>query len=87
LRGADRDQLARAGVGWVVVENGPGSTPLALPVAYRDDDVAVYRVGGDHPPASGRGIVLAAHWVWLVALIGSAAGAAVALQQRARQRR
>jgi hypothetical protein len=87
LNGASRDELASAGVGWVVVENSGGSTPLALPVAYQDDDLAVYRVGGDHPAASGRGIILAAHWVWLLTLIAGAVGAAVALQQQARQRR
>ena len=59
LAGADRDQLADAGVGWVVVESGSEATALALPVAYHDDDLTVYRVGGDHAAASGRGVVLA----------------------------
>jgi hypothetical protein len=44
--GADAGEVAGAGVGWVVVES-PGSTPLALPVAYRDDDLTLYRVGGE----------------------------------------
>ena len=96
LTGADREKLANAGVGWVVVESEGESTPLALPVAYRDSDLAVYRIGGDHPPASGRGIVLAAHWVWLALLIGAAGVtlwrvferfSAVVLQPRARRRR
>ena len=69
LTGADRDKLAAAGVGWVVVESqGPtGHSPpaLPLPVAYHDEDLTLYRVGGDHPAAAGRAIVLAAHWVWL----------------------
>ena len=57
LTGADRDTLARAGVGWVVVESGDaGQRALALPVAYRDDDLTLYRVGGDHRQASRRGI-------------------------------
>lgn len=73
LTGADREKLASAGVGWVVVESGGESTPLALPVAYRDNDLTVYRIGGDLPPASGRGIVLAAHLVWLALLFGSGA--------------
>ena len=34
-------------------------------MAYHDEDLTLYRVGGDHPAAAGRGIVLAAHWVWL----------------------
>jgi hypothetical protein len=74
LAGASEQELADAGVGWVVVESGSEAKPLALPVAYSDNDLAVYRVGGDHPPASGRGIVLAAHWVWLALLFGAAAG-------------
>ena len=46
LSGADREALARAGVGWVVVESSGKTTPLDLPVAYRDDDLTVYRIGG-----------------------------------------
>jgi hypothetical protein len=72
LTGADQQTLADAGVGWVVVESDAGSMPLALPVAYRDEHLAVYRVGGDQPPAAGRGIVLTAHWVWLALLISAA---------------
>jgi hypothetical protein len=74
LTGASQQELADAGVGWVVVESSGEAKPLALPVAYRDNDLVVYRVGGDHPPASGRGIVLAGHWLWLALLIGGAAG-------------
>jgi hypothetical protein len=74
LTGASQQELADAGVGWVVVESGGEAMPLALPVAYRDNDLVVYRVGGNHPPASGRGIVLAAHWLWLALLVGAAAG-------------
>jgi hypothetical protein len=69
LAGADRNKLAKAGVGWVVVESdwATGHSPpsLPLPVAYRDEDLTLYRVGGDHSAVPGRGIVLAAHWVWL----------------------
>jgi hypothetical protein len=76
LAGADHDKLAAAGVGWVVVENTwntAWSAPaLRLPVAYHDEDLTLYRVGGDHPHLSGRGIVLAAHWVWLGLLMLSA---------------
>ncbi len=73
LSGADRDRLAAAGVGWVVVESdsttGYSPPALPLPVAYHDEDLTLYRVGGDHPAAAGRGIVLAAHWVWLGLLL------------------
>jgi hypothetical protein len=69
LAGAGEDRLAKAGVGWVVVESdwATGYSPpkLALPVAYHDRDLTLYRVGGDHPAASGRGVALAAHWIWL----------------------
>jgi hypothetical protein len=73
VTGADRDKLAAAGVGWVVVENvwntGWSAPALPLPVAYHDEDLTLYRVGGDHPHPSGRGIMLAAHWVWLGLLV------------------
>lgn len=63
ISGAGREQLADAGVGWVVVE---GSAPdLALPVAYRDTDLTVYAVGGDAPASPHRAVMLAAHGVWL----------------------
>lgn len=81
LAGASRDELAAAGIGWVVVESGGNTAPLELPVAHRDDDLTVYRVGGDHPAAPGRGIVLAAHWVWLGLLVLSGGGA-LALRRR-----
>jgi hypothetical protein len=73
LDGADRDQLADAGVGWVVIESGGAADSLALPVAYHDDDLTLYRVGGDLPHAPGRGIMLAAHLVWLALLLGGLA--------------
>ena len=57
LAGADRDKLAAAGVGWVVVENtwntGWSAPALPLPVAYHDEDLTLYRVGGDHPRRVG----------------------------------
>ncbi len=66
ISGADQEQLADAGVGWVVVEGqDPG---LGLPVAYRDTDVTLYFVGGDAPPQPHRRVMLAAHAVWLGAL-------------------
>ncbi len=54
--GADPDALARAGVGWLVVETG--------------DDVTVTRIGGDLPAASHRGLMLLTHGVWLAMLVG-----------------
>jgi hypothetical protein len=90
LAGASRDELAAAGVGWVVVENiwntGWSAPALSLPVVYRDDDLTLYRVGGDHPAASGRAVMLAVHWVWLGALMLSGV-LALGLALRARARR
>ncbi|MEW5812739.1 MAG: hypothetical protein AB1925_25230 [Actinomycetota bacterium] len=67
LAGADRAKLADAGVGWVVVE-GPNAN-LGLPVAFRSDDLTVYRVGGSGQPSPYRSVALAAHGVWLAQLI------------------
>jgi hypothetical protein len=90
LAGADRDTLASAGVGWVVVENvwdtGWSAPALPLPVAYHDADLTLYRVGGDHPPASGRAVMLAVHGVWLGTLVLSGV-LALGLTLRARSRR
>ena len=74
-RGADVHQLAPAGVGWVVVEGA--APPLSLPIAYRDNDIALYRVGGTTPAASGRALLIAAHVVWLGLLVGALAAMAV----------
>ncbi len=74
--GADRDQLADAGIGWVVVESGGAADTLALPVAYHDENLTLYRVGGDLPQAPGRGLVLAAHLAWLALLFGGLVGLA-----------
>ena len=71
--GAGVDELAAAGVGWVVVE-GRDAPRLGLPVALAQDDLVVYRVGGDHPGARHRGIMIAAHVVWLAAVLAGAAG-------------
>jgi hypothetical protein len=88
LSGAGADQLARAGVGWVVVEGGGGAAPrLALPVAFADDDLVVYRVGGDRPAASGRGIMIAVHVIWLAALCAGAVGTLVTRRNAARRPR
>jgi hypothetical protein len=77
LSGAGADELAGAGVGWVVVEGGGDAGPrLALPVAFADGDIVVYRVGGDRPAASHRAAMIVAHVIWLAALCAGAAGMA-----------
>lgn len=80
LTGADADALARAGVGWVVVESGAAA--LDLPTAYRDDDLVLYRVGGDQPPAAHRGLLIAAHLVWLATIAAAVVGAVVGAVRR-----
>jgi hypothetical protein len=82
LAGADPAALQRAGVGWLVIESGtPGTLGSAaetvgrLPVAYRDGDLVLYRVGGVGPaaPPGRRTTVIAAHLLWAGMLLGSAA--------------
>lgn len=82
LSGAGAPELAAAGVGWVVVESGSASRSLALPVAYADADLVVYRVGGNRPAASHRGVMIAAHLAWLAALIAGALGTVLARRRR-----
>lgn len=83
--GADPEDLAREGVGWLLLERRtPGATGSAgrtmerLVPAYSDDDVALYRIGGKSPAASHRTVVIAAHLAWAVMLICS--GAVLAVQ-------
>ncbi|MGE2725247.1 hypothetical protein [Mycolicibacterium pulveris] len=78
LRGASREELAQAGVGWVVVESGSPPAFLDLPVAYTDEHLTLYRVGGDHHGASARELMVAAHTVWLAALVVGLVGMSVA---------
>ncbi|MGE2692945.1 hypothetical protein [Mycolicibacterium pulveris] len=78
LRGASREELAQAGVGWVVVESGSPPAFLELPVAYTDEHLTLYRVGDDHHGASARGLMVAAHTVWLAALVVGLVGMSVA---------
>lgn len=83
LSGADAHTLADAGVGWVVVAQSPGETGSAaktlatLPIVYHDDDLTLYRVGGDTAGAgpSRRGVSIAAHAVWLAMLVVGATAA------------
>ena len=94
LAGADPVALRRAGVGWLAVEAGtPGDIGLAariferLPVAYRGQDLVLYRVGGAAAgvPADRRLLAVTAHLMWLAMLIGGAIGMTVA-SWRARAR-
>jgi hypothetical protein len=87
LSGADRDALARAGVGWVVAQSGRGAaTPaLALPVAYHDADLTVYRVGGEQPAASHRAVMVAAHLGWLAMLVAGLVGVVFGRRRRSDQ--
>lgn len=89
VEGADQSLLTDAGVGWVVVESsgvqsGGATEQLPLPVAYTDEDITLYRVGGSSPPADGRGVVLAAHLAWLALLLVSAGFSLVAAVRRRR---
>jgi hypothetical protein len=91
LGGAEPAKLARAGIGWVVVESGTAGemgaaakTLAGLPVVYHDADITLYRIGGDAPGAgaSRRTLMVLAHLVWLTVLAAGAVGTAVsALQQ------
>lgn len=82
LAGADPAALAAAGVGWLVVEHrtdgeigAAASTLRRIPVAYRDADLTLYRVGGNTPGASDarRRAALSAHLLWLAVLAVSGA--------------
>ncbi|BBY63639.1 hypothetical protein [Mycolicibacterium helvum] len=91
LAGARPQGLADAGVGWVVVESGsPGTlgdaqrTLHGLPVAYRDADLTLYRVGGSSQaaPQGKRALAIATHLVWLVLLTGAGITALVGYRRK-----
>jgi hypothetical protein len=94
LAGPDPAALPPAGVGWLVVESdsagdmGAAARTLdALTPVYRDDEFALYRIGGDTAGASAdrRTATTIAHLAWLAMLIVGAAGAVVtAWRRRAR---
>jgi hypothetical protein len=83
LAGPDPSALAQAGVTWLVVESdGAGDMGAAartlgrLPPAYRDDELALYWIGGQTagvPSAHLRATVIA-HLAWLALLLGGGAG-------------
>ena len=92
LAGSAPETLADAGVGWVVVESGSAGslgdaqrTLQGLPVAYRDADLTLYRVGGSSQaaPQGKRALAIATHLVWLVLLTGAGI-AALAGRRRTR---
>lgn len=91
LTGPDPSVAAGAGVGWLVVESGSAGdmgaarrTLDALAPVYRDDEIALYRIGGDTAEGSAarRDVTLAAHLAWLALLIAGAAGAVVGSVRR-----
>lgn len=92
--GAAPRELAAHGVGWVVVQaDTPGQQAVSsktlaqLDTAYRDGDIALYRVPGPWNPIAAppgrRAAVIAAHLVWIALL--AAGGVAVLRRQHARQ--
>ncbi|OJZ70414.1 hypothetical protein BRW65_19795 [Mycobacterium paraffinicum] len=90
LAGPHPAALAQAGVGWLVVESdtagdmGASARTLdALPPVYRDEDIALYRIGGDTAgvPAGARTATLIAHLAWLAALLVGGAGALVSARR------
>jgi hypothetical protein len=91
LAGPDASALAPAGVGWLVVESdsagdmGAAARTLdALTPVYRDDEFALYRIGGDTagaPPDRRRATVIA-HLAWLAVLLVGAGGAVVTWVRR-----
>ncbi|WP_448465884.1 hypothetical protein [Mycolicibacterium sp. XJ870] len=82
---ASPEQLADAGVGWLVVETNGVPSDLPLPVAHRDDDITVHRIGGSAASSPHRGLMIAAHVVWLAMLVGGAVGMAIRTFRRTRR--
>ncbi|MGC2655658.1 MAG: hypothetical protein WA317_19120, partial [Mycobacterium sp.] len=91
LAGTTPAALKAAGVTWLVVESGtPGETGTAartvsaLPRAYRDGDLTLYRVGGGTGPAAAaaRRAAVIAHLAWLAMLTAGAVGMAVSAWRR-----
>jgi hypothetical protein len=91
LAGPDPSALAPVGIGWLVVESdGAGDmgaaarTLGALTPVYRDDELALYRIGGDTAgaPAGRRRATVIAHLAWLALLILGAGGAVFTAARR-----
>jgi hypothetical protein len=93
LSGPDPAALAPAGIGWLVVESdsagdmGAAARTLSgLTPVFRDDEFALYRIGGDTAAVSParRTATLVAHLAWLALLIAGGAGAALGRVRRRR---
>jgi hypothetical protein len=94
LSGPEPAELAAAGVGWLVIESDSAGdmgaaarTVGALAPAYRDHEIALYRIGGQTTGVSAgrRTATVVAHLAWLAMLIGGGAGAVIgAWRRRAR---
>jgi hypothetical protein len=91
VAGVGPQELAGAGVRWVVVEGGTAgaignaqATLQHLAVAYHDGDLTLYRVGGSSSVANQgkRTAMLVAHAVWVALLAVSAAALAVGVRRR-----
>ncbi|HUH70572.1 MAG TPA: hypothetical protein VLZ05_17950 [Mycobacterium sp.] len=91
LAGPDPAALVPAGVGWLVVESDSAGdmgaaarTLAALTPVYRDDEIALYRIGGDAAGASPtrRQATVIAHLAWLAMLIVGAAGPVICRVRR-----
>jgi hypothetical protein len=85
LGGASADRVADDGIGWVVAQLGSrgemgdaAKTLAALPVVYRDGEIALYRVDGQAPgaPWSHRRAAVATHALWLAVLAVGTLGSA-----------
>ncbi|MFG3616593.1 hypothetical protein [Nocardia sp. NPDC047654] len=94
LRGGSPEELARLGVGWVLVERttpGPlgesAATLARVERVYEDTDLALYRVPGvierGRSTTAHRAVAAAAHLLWGAMLV---AGPVAALGARARLR-
>ncbi|MEI7716568.1 MAG: hypothetical protein WCI78_10825, partial [Mycobacterium sp.] len=91
LTGPEPATLARAGVGWLVVESdsagvvgAAGRTLATLTPVYADREMTLYRIGGDTAGVSAarRTATLAAHAAWLAMLLVAGLGAAAACARR-----
>jgi hypothetical protein len=92
LAGPEPSALAPAGVGWLVVESdsigdmGAAARTLdAMRPVYRDNELALYRIGGQSVGASpdSRRATTLAHLAWLTMLIVGAVGAVLSRARRA----
>lgn len=91
LAGASPTDLARAGVGWLVVEadsagvmGAAARTLAALHPVYRDADISLYRIGGTSPGVSAdrRLSSILAHLPWLALLLTGGLGLVAARVRR-----